>query len=388
MSTIAELDNYVHQSPTDRYTGPTTYMEQEVAQWHHPSAFINTILNTNKYTKMTGISIMAPPGHGKSTLADVLAHRIHLKAPEFSIIKAGAYEFTHQQHFFKSLPKRPTVVKFDDVTGSLEQMSDREIAANFEALTKVRWTLDPEAGQTPIIIMVLFHYSKKLEKAFRAQFGYKIFVGFGDEEKTNIDQLVEKGSTAYYKLRQFSKVYQQMFEHGEFELNIAPNIKRKFITDIPFRCACAITLTSANLMLFAKKDVCEYCTKKPPTMFLAAEDIYNKIFDAYGHWGMQALKLALYDKGFYNAISPSLAAASDFVKEKVLSHYETDYDKLIKLLYGKAHKKVPERVYHKRKMESALSDEFVKAAIPIDNPTIIPSDNLEIQKTNQDVVQT
>lgn len=343
------------------YMGPTTYQGLECAPWNHPTHLANTILDWVKHTVMYGVQIIGPPGHAKSTLAEVIAHHIHLKNPDFKVVWAGAYEFTHQKQFFESLPKyMPHVVIFDDISGALGRLKESEINANFEALTTIRWILDPERGKTPVVLCPVYHYSKKLEKAFRAQFGMTIFAGFGNEERTNIDTLAMKGTTAYKALRQYSDVYQDMYNNHAFSLYLGNGKKIDYKTDDPFRCVCALSQTDAHLTLIDEKDVCDLCTKKTMEKWVEAEELFDKIKTAYGTNGIQGLRFALLRRQHYRCITPKTAVALDYIENKLLNLYKTDMEKLVDLIYKDGKKRAPKRLYHKRKEEDALTQEIEK----------------------------
>lgn len=340
-----------------KWQGPVKYQGVDIHPSHHPGSLINTILNTNKFTQMTGVAVIAPPGHGKTTMAECLIHHIHEKKPEFLVKWAGAYEFQHQKQFYNSLPKKPHVIVFDDITGALEQMSDKDVGACFEALTTVRHIL---GLGNPVIIFALFHYSKKLEKAFRAQFGYKVFLGLGDEEKTNLDQMVEKNSNSFKKLKMFAKIYQTMFETGKFVLNINQSQKTTFTTDKPLRCACAVTLTKAHFLVYAKQN-CLKCAKYKVEKKVSHMQILEEVRGHYGQAGLQALRLELYHKGYYDAVPNSLGLAWDFVR-RVLEKYTTEYTALKDELFKISKQKKRNRLYRKRKEEDEMFSHFEENA--------------------------
>ena len=340
-----------------KWTGPVKYQGVDIHPAHHPNTVISTILNTNKFTQMTGVAVIAPPGHGKTTMAECLIHHIHTKRPEFLIKWAGAYEFQHQKQFYTNLPKKPHIIVFDDITGALEQMSDKDVGACFEALTTVRHIL---GLGNPVIIFALFHYSKKLEKAFRAQFGYKIFLGLGDEEKTNLDQMVEKNSNSFKKLKMFARIYQTMFETGKFTLNVNQTTKNTFETDKPLRCACAVTLTQAHFLVYAKEN-CLKCAKYKVEKKVPYQQILEEIKGHYGQAGLQALRLELFHKGYYDAIPNKLALAWDFTR-RTFEKFGTDYEGLKNELFKISKQRKRNRLYRKRKEEDEMFLHFEENA--------------------------
>jgi len=353
------------------YRGTTTYMGEEVAAWNHPTSVANIILNWLKHTYMFGVQILAPPGHGKTKLATVIAHHIHELDPNFEVTWAEAYEFTHQEAFFKSLPKKPQVIIFDDITGALKQMSGKEIEGNFEALTKVRWYLDPVEGKIPVVIITTSHYSKNMEKQIRAQLGMTIFCGFGIEEKSNIDTFADKGGRAYATLDGYGKLYDQMFNEHQFYLKMPSGKKNTYITDKPFRCACMLAYSNAQYILFSDKDCCEKCVKKEYKKYIPPEIIFEKIKGflltqrSDKAWD-EALKFALIKRGFTRILSKDAGAILDFIEQDLLTIYTTDYDKLVDHYWIKhKHKQPPKSVYHRRKRSEETRKELEAIAIKI-----------------------
>lgn len=368
---ILQLQDYNISTKKAGYRGPTTYMEQEVAPWNHPTSVANIILNWLKHTYMFGVQILAPPGHGKTKLATVIAHHVHQLDPNFEITWAGAYEFTHQEGFFKGLAKKPQFIIFDDITGALKQMSGKEVEANFEALTKVRWYLDPAQGKIPVVIVTTSHYSKNMEKQIRAQLGMTIFCGFGIEEKSNIDTFADKNGRAYSVLDGYGKLYDQMFNEHEFYLRMPSGKKNKYLTDKPFRCACMLAYSNAQYILFSDQDVCEKCSKKDYKKFIEPELILDKIKTFLTNqrsdrgWE-EALKQALIKRGYSRIMDKNGAAVLDFIEHDLLSEYTTDYEKLVDLFWSKhKHKAPPKKVYHRRKRAEQIKQELEKVAVRV-----------------------
>lgn len=356
---------------TRGYKGPTTYMDHEIFPWNHPTSIANVALETVQHTFMFGIQILAPPGHGKSTLASVVAHHIHDQHAEYDVIWAGGYEFTHQEEFFKGLPKKPHVVIFDDITGVLKQMSGRDVEANFEALTKVRWYLDPATGKIPVIIMTTSHYSKNLEKQIRAQLGMTIFCGFGIEEQSNIDTFTKKGSRAYSTLEQYGTISDKMFIEHQFSMPLPGGKKIPFKTDNPFRCACRLSYSDAQLVVFSKDDQCEKCSKQQYKKYLDPHIVFEKIkdflpaFHSNRPWD-EALKQALVRRGVSRILEPKAAAILDFIEHDLFTTFTTDMDKLAEI-YWTEHKKkkIPGKVYHRHKRSNEVLAELEPLAVRI-----------------------
>lgn len=364
---IQELSD-AKKKTSGKYEGTTTYNVQgtpyEVPPWSHPASIANDIINVLQHTKFYLMQIVAPPGHGKTTFAKVITHHIHTKHPDFKIKWAGSLEFTQQRQFFESLPKYPHIVIFDDISAALGQMSEKEVEKNFEALTTVRWILDPVEGKIPIIIMTTSHYSKKVEKSIRAQSMMTVFAAFGNEERTNIDTLAEKGSLPYKTLKNYGYLYTKMLREHKFHLPLPSGIYLEYQTDKPFRVACSISKLDAKLTLYSDKDECDICSKKKLKKQIPPKELYDRVIKAYGRYGEQVLRHALFKRGYRLAIHPEAAIASAFI-EDLLSKYTTDYESLWKLFYTEKHQKVPDRLYRKRKQESEIMGELDKVSVEL-----------------------
>lgn len=324
------------------YDGPIQFQGHEICALHSPNRFIRTMLKTNSRTGYTGIAVIAPPGHGKTTMGQMLIHLLHeykpdhrdnVIVPRFRVEWAGSWEFTHQMEFYQQLPKQPTIIVYDDISGALEQMSDTQVNECFEALTTVRHVL---GEQNNVIIFCLFHYTKILQKDFRAQLQYKIYLGMGDEEQTNIRHSYDKNSKAYKKLMNFARVYQAQMEGDGFWLKYPSGRKYYNVTDKPFRAACVVTLSWTEYFLFTKTG-CQHCLKQKLSKKVSAEEMFEIATSQYGKWATQALRYKLYQMGYPIALGRELFHALHFV-DRVFKDFTTDWKTLEELILKRASK--------------------------------------------------
>jgi hypothetical protein len=380
MLTLQEVSTHKHQNIRTGYQGATKYMGLDVAPWNHPSAIANYLLQLVKHTIVQGVQVVAPQGYGKTTLATVICHHIHTKRPEFVIKWAGPYEFTHQDDFFGNLEKHvPHVILFDDITGALNQMTDKQIQQNLSSLVQVRKYLDPETKKTPAIIFTISHYSLNVEKSVRAQLQTKIFADFGAEEKSNIDRLARKGTPTYNTLNSFGKIVEEMYTNDKFSLRLGNGVYIEYKTGDPFRCACAITDYNANMLLFAEKDVCETCSQKKVAKYIEPEMLFEKVKNAYGSNGIQALRHTLVKRGHLNAVSNQTATAIAYLEEKLFPNFTTDLAALVQLIYKDGHRRPPTRGYRKHKLEDDLDHEMITNSVekPIETLEMMQAKKLE-----------
>src|SRR3972149_3853011 len=115
---LEQVTLYKPQHEKHRSSSIVNYYGVDIEPWNHPASIANRILNYIQHTYNFGCQFIAPMGHGKTTAMIIIV---------------------------------------DDITGALKQMTDKEIEANFETLTKIRWIIDPATGKTPTIIFVAYH---------------------------------------------------------------------------------------------------------------------------------------------------------------------------------------------------------------------------------------
>jgi hypothetical protein len=353
-----------------------------VAPWNHPTSIVNIILAWIQHTIVYGVYVVAPMGHGKTTIIQTLVHYLHMKGLEgiiihnklktwdFKIVWAGKYEFQHQQEFFERLEKRrPHIIIFDDISGALKEISEQEMEKNFSTLTTVREIIDPGVKRTPVIFFVAGHYSKNLEKEFRAQLGMSIYCSFGNEERTNLDTLAEKGSDAYRTLKDFGDTYHMQYTKHKFCLYLGNGKPLWYNTDEPFRCAAVISKTGGQLVLFTDKDICEKCMKRTYRRIVPALTVYEKVVQAYGNDGIAMLQQSLFRKGYTQALTKDRARAGLFIDRQIDPYLEYDAYDMLKIIWEKKHKAIPTRINMQHKKNSTIISELYKASSLVEMPT-------------------
>lgn len=377
MSTIDELMNYDGESKKVRYDDTCKYFDCDISPMNHPTALANYLLDQIEHTVTWGCQFVAPMGFGKTTAATVIAHHIHVKRPEFLVVWGEAEDFKDLKGFLARQPKQPLIIIFDDITGALKTMGEKEMQYNFNILTKIRWELDPENGRIPVFTFVTYHYSKNVEKEFRAVLGTTAFCGFGNEEQTNLDSIAPKGTLARFMMEKFARISSKMFSTHEFYLKPKLGAKIRYATDKPLRPFCAVSGNDALITVFAKDDVCNHCAKKKTLQFVPPKQVYQMIKDAYGRAGVQALKMCLWRRGHYLAIGKDAAVASDFIEKRLFPTLSTDFKGLTEEIFLANHKTPPKRVYHKAKVDDPLLKKLREAAITVDENTPLDEINYD-----------
>jgi len=363
---LQELQTYEY-APITKTSPPVPYFDHTISPWNHPTTIANDLLREVKHYQFSGMSFTGAMGQGKSTFATVIAHHIHNQRSDFNIIWADDNDFAHIKRFVSEIPKVPSIVIFDDVTSSLKELGATAMATNFKYLTQIRHIFNEGGmGGVPVICFIIFHYSLDLEKRYRNIVRNNAYMGFSNTERSNIDVIAPKDSQARMEILKFSRIYHDMNASSEtFSLRTG-NTKQDFLLDEPFRPCCVVRETEAHVILFSKHDICNTCAKKKTLDYLPAEEIFAKIKKAYDNSGIQALKLALWRRGYTNVIPAHAAVASDFIEDSIFGKYTTDCDKLVECIYKEMHKHVPTRLYHKRKQEDELREELKLSSIKVE----------------------
>jgi hypothetical protein len=353
-----------------RYSGVIDYFGVPVEAWNHPKSIANYILNIVKHTHSFGCQFIGPMGFGKSSMARCISHWIHTIDNRYLVIWAEAHDFQHLKRFLLTLPKEPMVIIFDDLTGALKQMGEKEIQKNFEDLTKIRWIIDQEKGEIPTVVMANYHYSKNMEKEFRAVLGMTVFLSFGSEEHTNIDTILPKKTIGRQNLEHFSKISDRMFTQNQFQLLHSNGQVITYKTDKPCRAACAVMGKESRIILSAKDDCCKKCSKTKTKKYADPNKVIEVVMRAYSSFGKKAIKMALYKRGFTDVFSSRLKAATDYVENEIFTKYDVRLDALAETLM--ASDKEEHRAYRKRKLEREGIDEIDQTAEKViieDKPT-------------------
>lgn len=332
MVSLEQVRQQSNQIVKKSYTGVIDYFGVPVEPWNHPTSIAKYILNIVKHTHSFGCQFIGPMGFGKSSLAACISHHIHLLDPNYLVIWAESNDFQHLKRFLLSLPKQPMVIIFDDITGALKQMGEKEIQKNFEDLTKIRWIIDPQKGEIPTIVFANYHYSKNLEKEFRAVLGMTIFLSFGAEEHTNIDTILPKKTIGRQNLEHFSKISDKMFTQNQFQLLHSNGQIISYKTDQPCRAACAVMGKESRIILTAKEDCCPKCIKSKMKKYADPQTVIDAAIRAYKSQGKKAVKMALFKRGYTDVFSSELKVATDFVENKILTNYDVRLDMLAEAL--------------------------------------------------------
>lgn len=366
MVTLQELESYNPKAEVaGKYTGPTTYCGEDIAPMNHPKVIVNYLLNMVKHTQIAACQIVGFMGSGKSSLATCVCHIIHEERPEFQIIWGEADDFRNLKRFLNNLPKNtPLVCVLDDLTSALSSMPQKEVEANLEMLTKIRHLVNSGAN-IPIILITIGHYSLNMTKSYRSVLeGCRIFTSYGIEEQSNADHFAGHGTVSRMVLDKFAKISERMFIDHTFYLKLGNGLKLEKKVDEPLRiCACLYGNGTATLTVFSKQTACNLCSKKKLLLELEPKDIIEKISKAHGPSGLQALQLVMYKRGHFFALAPRVGLACDYIENNIFAKFVTNEKMLVDELWKSKRKAPPKRMYHRRRMENELTEEFRSMAV-------------------------
>lgn len=354
-----------------KYEGPTKFMGQWVGQDHTPTEFIKGIMTGNDATGFTSILEIGFPGSGKTTLAEMIAHRIHTARPEFTVLWAGANEMRDMENFLNSLPKTPHIVIFDDVSMALKSMDAKKSAKVFEILTQGR-----HITSSKLIIISIVHYSNSIEKAIRAQNIFYLYTSTSLAEDTNIRAIIEKDKHANQNYNRFRKAFISMFKTGSFELKIGKGKWQWYQRDRPFRVGFSIDIDTAKVFLFTKQN-CAKCAQVKTIKKMHANALVKRMQHYEPRAGVQALSIHLAQRGYLDVFPRALRQAYNFIS-KILEEYDVDFEQLKEETIKARHYAHPRFKADNKKdrefLELIKNDSYIQTV-----PTIKPLTGMEIK---------
>lgn len=225
------------------------------------------IVNVNEKTIYTPVNMLGQPGWGKTTVTQELVHDIHEIAPYFSINWHFKEDILKVDKILERLPKyKPAILIFDDISWILQNKklmpSDRKYEL-LHKLTTVREILDPENKRTQCILLMDFHYSFAVEKAFR-QSPFSVQVSITNEERENYLKTIGHSPMNRRRINSFVRILESAYKYNTFNVPAPPKYPQKkfyYKTEQPFRPAMVFNMSQIHLMLFHKVN-CEKCSPK------------------------------------------------------------------------------------------------------------------------------
>lgn len=254
---------------TDKQTIPTTtfrYGEQDIALWkrHSLKRLAYDIVNVNRKTIYTAVTMLGLPGWGKTTATQALIHNIHEIEPKFNVVWKFKEDILKVDKILDKLPKhQPVILVFDDVSWLLQQLHSDKKYEILNKLTTVREILDPEQKRTQVMLFMDYHYSFAVDKPFR-QAPFSVQVSITNEERENYLKTIGHSMTNKRKILAFIKMLESAYKYDNFRVK-APRESAKryyeYVTDAPFRPAMVFNMSQIHLTLFHPTS-CQKCAPK------------------------------------------------------------------------------------------------------------------------------
>ena len=348
----SQLDKKAKNLMKSKYQGEIQFHDTPIAQWHNPKIMVDEIIAENKVKRFTSILIIGTPGTGKTTLANFIAHQIHLKE-NYLIKHFGKKEILNFENVMDSLPDEDLMLIFDDISLVFKlkegQSKKSEILS---ALTEAR---HPKfAGQDrKVIIVANIHYMNSIEKMWRSQGGWKIYTDMSNEERLNFNAITKSQFNG--KIKAFSNITRDMVRKGKFTLSITKKKKHEYITDKPFRFFMCYDGNYPRFFVFVKESCLKCSETKSQYMRLSAQNTIDLIFKHYGNDGIAGLKMELLRSGETAQYRNNVVYGYHDAK-KLLTTFDVDQEELSSLLRTRA--RISEKkLRHVKKKSSDLLDE-------------------------------
>jgi len=251
---------------------------ERIIAGHSLRAGVKEILATSKNLDVVKIGIMGEPATGKSTLAETLAHLIHVLSAEDHYVN-WVYRVFGQEQFLdleKTLGKLDVanyILYFHDLSFLSERGKIGEVK---QAITKIRHLRE----DVKIVLIFDYHYTKGLDKYLR-QSHFMFVTSVGSSEKDNMIEILGKrhARTISAFQRQFTVATGQK---SEFAFSMK---KRRFIYHYKNPFVVALFWNNAHLryIIFPKRSwlapVCGVCN---PTEAAPDPDQIERLERIYG----------------------------------------------------------------------------------------------------------
>jgi predicted fused transcriptional regulator/phosphomethylpyrimidine kinase len=223
-------------------------------RWH-PNAVIRRIVEHNKRSQYTGVTMIGMSGTGKTTLTNKIIHQAHVMGESYIVKRFNGHEMMHLDDHIKQMKKGfPHILVFDDASYTMEDATKSDIAKLANALTTIRHVL-----KSRVIIIINFHYSKATKKFFRNQH-FTFMTSVSVEELSNYQEMYKDKMNV---IRQFARQYNNMTLRGHFQVPVSSFEKRiiRYNMNEPFRIALVAEIADLHFMVY-DKDGCAQCLPK------------------------------------------------------------------------------------------------------------------------------
>ena len=223
-------------------------------RWH-PNSVIRRIVEHNKRSQYTGVTMIGMSGTGKTTLTNKIIHQAHVMGESYIVKRFNGHEMMRlDEHIKKMKVGFPHILVFDDASYTMEDAKSADIARLANALTTIRHVL-----QSRVIIIINFHYSKATKKFFRNQH-FTFMTSISVEELSNFQEMYKDKMNV---VRQFARQYNNMVLRGSFQVPVSSFEKKviRYKMNEPFRIAMVAEIADLHFMVY-DRDGCSQCLPK------------------------------------------------------------------------------------------------------------------------------
>ena len=240
-------------------------------RWH-PNAVIRRIVEHNKRSQYTGVTMIGMSGTGKTTLTNKIIHQAHVLGESYIVKRFNGHEMMKIDEHIKKMKKGfPHILVFDDASYTMEDAKSADIARLANALTTIRHVL-----QSRVIVIINFHYSKATKKFFRNQH-FTFMTSVSVEELSNFQEMYKDKMNV---VRQFARQYNNMTLRGFFQVPVSSFEKRviRYTMNEPFRIALVAEIADLHFMVY-DRDGCSECLPKQEAKKALKLETVNEIVE-------------------------------------------------------------------------------------------------------------
>ena len=240
-------------------------------RWH-PNSVIRRIVEHNKRSQYTGVTMIGMSGTGKTTLTNKIIHQAHVMGESYIVKRFNGHEMMRlDEHIKKMKVGFPHILVFDDASYTMEDAKNSDIARLANALTTIRHVL-----QSRVIIIINFHYSKATKKFFRNQH-FTFMTSISVEELSNFQEMYKDKMNV---VRQFARQYNNMVLRGSFQVPVSSFEKKviRYKMNEPFRIAMVAEIADLHFMVY-DRDGCNECLPKNEAKKSLKLETVKEIFD-------------------------------------------------------------------------------------------------------------
>lgn len=339
---------------TKNYQGPIDYMGTKISYWHYPLWFIDDIIGENETKQFTSILIIGSPGTGKTTLANFIAHNIHMKQ-DYIVVHLRREELLRFDTLIDDLPNRNVILIFDDVSLVFKHIKDP--SKRTRILTTLTEARHPkfENSDRRVIVIANIHYVNAIEKMWRSQGGWKFYTDLSNEEIQNFNYMTK--SKFKKKVQNFANITTEQFRKKHFTVSFVGSKTKTFDINKPFRFVMCYD-NSALRFFLVPAESCNYCSKdknKLAKVKATPQEIIKLAEKYYKKDGRAGLKLALLLAGFTAQYRNNTIYAFNMARE-ILQSFDIDLEALALVLREQAQIKDPRLYTIRSKRTNFLED--------------------------------